>query len=315
MLLHVTSRFVNREIRVTQPCERERYLRTAAKVVDRTDLRALCYALMGNHVHWGVRPGQAPLRVFFQPLHDSFARWMNPRQSRTGPLFADRPNRYSLDDERFAYLVAYIHNNPVRAKVVEDPADCDWTSHRAYIGEAPPPPWLDVEAGLSLAGFDSSPSGRLAFHDFVRAAARKPRDAMWSAEHAVRARTEIRNVLRAPVEVGLHVGERSRFAVLARPNTPVRARCDVSIERVLAAVARELRISVDELRSTARRRDIVAGRRLALLVWYRDLGQVQAKMAASLGISDSAASQLLGSQHAICELDGRARAVVRALRL
>ena len=48
-----------------------------------------------------------------------------------------------------------------------DPADSPWTSHRAYLGLVEPPPWLPVERGLALCGFDASARGRLAFHEFV----------------------------------------------------------------------------------------------------------------------------------------------------
>jgi hypothetical protein len=311
-LLHVISRFVNREIRVTQPEERERYLRQASRAITRTDLRALGYALMGNHVHWGSQLGYAPLRDFFQPLHSSFARWLNGKQGRLGPLFACRPKQFILDEERFAYLIAYIHNNPVRAGVVGDPADSDWTSHRAYIGEVEPPPWLDVGAGLALCGFDSSPRGRGEFHDFVRAAASDRRDTTWGEDSVARVRTEVRSVLRAPVEIGVRSGRSPRYAVLARPNTAMRGGGSLcSVRQVIKAAAREFFLAEDDMRSTSRRRDIVAARRLALLVWSRELGRPQAEMAAALGLSDSAASQLLGRTSAVAELAARAGDVAR----
>ncbi len=314
-LLHVISRFVNREIRVTQPEERERYLRQASRAIARTDLGLLGYALMGNHVHWGSRLGYAPLRDFFQPLHSAFARWLNKRQGRLGPLFACRPKQFIVDEERFAYLIAYIHNNPVRAGVVGDAADSAWTSHRAYIGEAEPPPWLDVSAGLALCGFDSSPRGRGEFHDFVRAAANHPRDSTWSEDGVARVRTEVRSLLRAPVEVGIRAGRSPRYAVLARPDTPTRGRGSrASVRRVVKTAAREFLLAEDDVRSTSRRREVVAARRLALLVWSRELGQPQAEMAVALGISESAASQLLGRECAVRELAWRAGDVARSLQ-
>ena len=269
---------------------------------------------MGNHVHWVSRLGYAPLSDFFQPLHSAFSRWLNQRQGRLGPLFACRPKQFIVDEERFAYLIAYIHNNPVRAGVVGDAADSEWTSHRAYIGEAEPPPWLDVGAGLALCGFDSSPRGRGEFHDFVRAAANHPRDTTWSEDHVARVRTEVRSMLRAPVEIGPRVGCSPRYDLLARPNTPVReGRIRVSVRRVVKTAAREFFLAEDELRSTVRRRDVVAARRLALLVWSRELRQPQAEMAAALGLSESAASQLLGRASAVAELTLRAGDVARGL--
>ncbi len=313
-LLHIISRFVNREIRVTQAAERQSYLERVPAALAASDLLPLCYALMGNHVHWGVRQGHLPRRCFFQRLHGGFARWLNQRQKRLGPLFADRPRQFALEEEGFPFLVAYIHNNPVRAGVVDDAADCDWTSHRAYIGEVPPPPWLDVHAGLSLCGFDASPRGRSEFHDFVRAAASQPRESAWSDESVARCRTQTRALLRAPVEVCGRIDERPHFSVLARPYVNPRPPLRISIPWVLKAVARELRLDEEELRSASRRRTAVEGRRLALIVWSLEAGRPQAEMAAALGISEAAASQLLGRPRAVRAIRERAGDIAKALQ-
>jgi hypothetical protein len=53
-------------------------------------------------------------------------------------------------------LIANIHNEPVRAKVVARPADTSWSSHRAYLGVEPAPRWLHVAEGLRLAQFAGS---------------------------------------------------------------------------------------------------------------------------------------------------------------
>jgi hypothetical protein len=52
-------------------------------------------------------------------------------------------------------LVSYVHCNPVRAGVVAAADESNWTSHRAYLGVARKPPWLDVQLGLDLCGFST----------------------------------------------------------------------------------------------------------------------------------------------------------------
>jgi hypothetical protein len=82
-------------------------------------------------------------------------------------VFAARHTSVVCPAERAAALLAYVHNNPVRAGVVPLPEESEWTSHRAYLGLAPAPAWLDVARGLSLCGFDVTPRGRLAFQEYV----------------------------------------------------------------------------------------------------------------------------------------------------
>lgn len=65
-------------------------------------------------------------------------------------------------------LVRYIHLNPVRAKLVTDPADYRWSSHRSYLG-------LEAGAGVDaqpvLAQFADQPSeARQRYREFVGAA-------------------------------------------------------------------------------------------------------------------------------------------------
>ncbi|MCA9583282.1 MAG: hypothetical protein KC416_15890 [Myxococcales bacterium] len=174
---HLISRFAGRSHRMRGPKERARYLLTAQEIPAPPSLRRLAYALMGTHTHWAAQSTEDNVSGFLHPLHTGFARWWNRKHGGLGPVFADRPKQILVGDpEHLALLIAYIHNNPVRAGVVKGPSDSDWTSHRAYLGESTAPPWLDVDWTLAEMGFSSAPSGRLAFHDFVVSRSPYPRD-------------------------------------------------------------------------------------------------------------------------------------------
>src|SRR6185436_11515539 len=84
------------------------------------------------------------------------ANWMNARRDRLGPLFADRPATYAMRPDSDGPLIAYIHNNPVRAGVVARAGDCNWTSHPIYVGTALAPAWLHVDEGLARCGVVAS---------------------------------------------------------------------------------------------------------------------------------------------------------------
>jgi hypothetical protein len=70
-------------------------------------------------------------------------------------------------------VIAYIHNNPVRAGVVAKASDSSWTSHRAYVGSSKPPQWLKVDHGYELMNI-TEPAD---FDTFVNAESPRPRDA------------------------------------------------------------------------------------------------------------------------------------------
>lgn len=313
-VFHLISRVVNREIRIVEPRERDAYLQRIPRALARSDWKLLGLSIMGNHIHWCMLAGNSQIGPFFQSLHGSYARWLNTRQERFGPLFAGRPKRLRFDQNSVAVLLAYIHNNPVRAGVVTDAANCDWSTHRAYIGEIAPPPWLDISLGLSICGFSADRRGMLDFRAFVRARAGEPRSPVLSGDGEAKTRRDVREQTRAPLEIESRVEQlRPTYGVLARPHTPMYRDWNGSPRTVLDACARASGVSENEARSKTRRRQVVAARRLALLVWTRYLGGAQVDMAATAGISAAAASQLLSRPEAVSSLDGVAERIARGL--
>jgi hypothetical protein len=236
-----------------------------------------------------------PSASFIKPLHAGYAGWLNDSQGRYGPVFADRHRSIVCDEKHAAYLIAYIHNNPVRAGCVRDPADSDWTSHRAFIGLAAAPPWLNVERGLALCGFDSSPSGRLAFHDFVRSRSHEPRSDVLSGGGLAKQRARIRELITPAAECSwpsVGTGGHCRVDVVAPVLQARRLSWIGEAQVVVRHVANRLGVDENWLRH-ARRHDAAAARRLILHLWTCHLGRRQSEIRTLLGMSSSAASQLL----------------------
>src|SRR5678809_1433131 len=92
-------------------------------------------------------------------------RRMNERLEGLGPIIADRPKMRIVPDADVGRVLAYIHNNPVAAGVVREPAASTWTSHRAYLGLERMPPWLDVVEGMRRCGVSGD---AVAFDQWVR---------------------------------------------------------------------------------------------------------------------------------------------------
>lgn len=300
---HVVSRFVNREFRFDAPDARSEYLRRAGEIFPRTDWRTLGYALMSSHVHWVMHAGTRASAALIKPLHAGFAGWLNHAQQRLGPVFADRHRTLTFDGETAAALLAYIHNNPVRAGVVNDPADSSWTSHRAYLGLAPAPPWLNVELGLELCGFSATQSGRVRFHEMVVARSRDAKQIELSGGDMEARRRSLRARVAAPVEiasprVSLEDGALRVDPAYDQLNLRELHRLPMwcgEAGDVLQSVAGETGAELRLLKSRARGRGVVQARRLALVTWTLELQRPARELASVLGITSSSASELIGS--------------------
>jgi putative transposase len=94
------------------------------------------FVLMDNHVHLLMTPSSAAgLSCAMQSLGRQYARYFNNRYGRKGTLWEGRYRSTVLQAEQ--YLLAcmvYMDLNPVRAGVVDHPAEFAWSSHGHYIG-------------------------------------------------------------------------------------------------------------------------------------------------------------------------------------
>lgn len=205
---HVISRFVDHRWELTSDLERDEYLRRFGLALGGSDWTCLAYCLMSNHLHFAMVAGESPLDDWALRVHSPFARWLNARHGRIGPVFADRPANYTIAPALVARTIAYIHNNPVRARVVDSAHESTWSSHRAYLGLALPPDWLACTEGIERSGFRT----RQQLGDFVTAEAT-------SGEIAVdvaRVRADVRK--RGSIEVGSPMlGDVVEYPLVARP--------------------------------------------------------------------------------------------------
>ncbi len=150
VVYHVISRFVAHEFFIGSEAVRREYLTLLGRALTFTTWRCLGYAIMSNHIHLAMVAGTDPLAGWLRRAHTPFAEAINRSLGRIGAIFVRGPKTVLIPDGAVGAVLAYIHNNPVRAGVSARPRDSTWTSHRAYLG-APAPAWLDIDEGLRRA--------------------------------------------------------------------------------------------------------------------------------------------------------------------
>jgi len=91
------------------------------------------YCLMPNHLHLLVETSSQPLSKFMQGLQQSYTQYFNLTHRKVGHVFQGRYKAIVCDkDEYLLTLVRYIHQNPVRAKMVCKAEDYPYSGHRSY---------------------------------------------------------------------------------------------------------------------------------------------------------------------------------------
>lgn len=128
-IYHAYSRGVDRRAIFMDDDDRRAFINAMHRNVARAGAQVLAFCLMGNHFHLAIKVGETPLSSIMQRLLTGYCMYFNAKYDRTGHLFEARHNSNICLDERYlAALIHYIHMNPVRAKLVENPYDWPWSS-------------------------------------------------------------------------------------------------------------------------------------------------------------------------------------------
>jgi putative transposase len=117
------------------------YLGWIAECATKAGCRIHAYVLMTNHVHLVVSLERAAAPgEMMKALGQRYVQYVNRRYQRSGTLWEGRYRSCPIQAED--YLLAcqrYVELNPVRAGMVEHPAEYSWSSYRANAqGEADP---------------------------------------------------------------------------------------------------------------------------------------------------------------------------------
>jgi len=215
---------------------------------------------MSNHVHIEAVAGRDSLSSWIRRVHSRFADTMNRAHDRIGSMFVRGPKAFVVPPGKVGRVLAYIHNNPVRAGVVQRPADSDWTSHRAYIGATPRPGWLHVDQGLERAGLT-----KLTFDEWVQS----------SRASAVQQSDQ-------------EAFEALELEEAVEPD----ARPTVDVDNLVHVVANVVGVSADEMRSRRRQAGHVLARHVLAHSGDR-LGLSGAAVARAIGASQQSISKIL----------------------
>ncbi|WP_309545326.1 transposase [Xanthomonas campestris] len=130
--------------------DRLRYLHLLHEALEATGCKLLAYVLIDNHVHLLITPPAAGrIGQLMQRLGRCYVALFNGRHGRTGTLWDGRYKACLVDSANYVLCCySYIELNPVRARLIDDPASYRWSRCPANLGQrghsalTPHPCWL-----------------------------------------------------------------------------------------------------------------------------------------------------------------------------
>jgi putative transposase len=102
-------------------------------------LHVLGYCLMTNHVHLVALPKKPDsLSKAIGPADYMYTQYVNRLHGRSGHLWQNRFHSCALDEDHFWRAMRYVEQNPVRAGIVKEATEYEWSSAAAHVtGEDP----------------------------------------------------------------------------------------------------------------------------------------------------------------------------------
>lgn len=114
--------------------DKERFIDILLKKKLVESFRIYAFCLMDNHVHLLINDHNDELATIMKRITVSYVQYFNRKYNRVGHLFHDRFKSEIIDSDRYLFaVIRYIHNNPVKAGMVEKIDSYKWSSYNYYI--------------------------------------------------------------------------------------------------------------------------------------------------------------------------------------
>ena len=135
---HIIVQGINKEYIFNEETYKKQYLKIVNKYKEETNIEILAYCIMSNHAHILLYTEKIEkMSKFMQKVNAQYAQYYNyMNKGRVGYVFRDRYISEGIKDEKYLInCINYIHNNPIKANIVERCQDYKYSSYKDYMTE------------------------------------------------------------------------------------------------------------------------------------------------------------------------------------
>lgn len=115
----------------------EKYISLLKEKSSTYSTKIIAYCIMNNHAHiLFYSKNIEELSSLMRSINTSYALFYNRLENRVGYVFRNRfVSEPILDEFHLNNCISYIHNNPVKAKIVNSPSQYIYSSYIDYINK------------------------------------------------------------------------------------------------------------------------------------------------------------------------------------
>jgi putative transposase len=135
-IYHIILRGANRQEIFHDDEDCITFLDTLKKYKEKTEMDVYAWCLMSNHIHLLLKEGNENISITMKRIGVSFVSYYHQKYKTTGHLFQDRFKSESVETIKYLLTVTrYIHQNPVKARIVNQVDEWRWSSCPGYYGK------------------------------------------------------------------------------------------------------------------------------------------------------------------------------------
>lgn len=115
-----------------------KYIELMMKYSEEMEIRIIAYCIMNNHVHILLRSEDIlKMSKMMQKINTLYARYYNFIKGRVGYVFRNRYLSQPItSDIQLVNCVKYIHDNPVKAKMVNKPSEYKYSNYNEFYNKS-----------------------------------------------------------------------------------------------------------------------------------------------------------------------------------
>ena len=131
---HIILRGINRQSIFINEEDYDYFLYTLLRYKKISNFKIFSYILMTNHLHILLKVCDEPLSLIMKRICGSYVYFFNHKYNRIGNLFQDRFKSKPVENDIYLLTVLrYIHQNPLKARIVKNIKDYKWSSYNEYL--------------------------------------------------------------------------------------------------------------------------------------------------------------------------------------
>jgi len=147
-IYHIILRGVNKQTIFQDDEDRSYFIEKLEKYSSKYKFKIYAYCLMDNHIHAVIDEKDEGIDRIVKRISASYVYYYNNKYERCGHLFQERYKSETVEEERYFFiLIRYIHQNPIKAGIVNNVEDYKWSSYKEYISK---PRLVDVKFYLEM---------------------------------------------------------------------------------------------------------------------------------------------------------------------